>query len=124
MGSATRGGKQFLYDEGLHVPLVIAGPTIEPGQVRDDLVEHIDIAALSLGIAGIEIPRYMQSRDILSEEYNERTAIFAARDRCDETVDHIRAVRTGRYKYIRNFCPIALTSSRTATRMARIFSRP
>jgi len=49
-------GKQFLYDEGLHVPLVIAGPTIEPGQVRDDLVEHIDIAALSLALAGIEIP--------------------------------------------------------------------
>ena len=98
-------GKQFLYDEGLHVPLVIAGPSIEPGQVRDDLVEHIDIAALSLGLAGIEIPRYMQARDVLSEDYEERTAIFAARDRCDETVDYIRALRTARYKYIRNFLP-------------------
>ncbi len=98
-------GKQFLYDEGLHVPLVIAGPTIEPGQVRDDLVEHIDIAALSLGLAGIEIPQYMQARDILSKDYKKRTAIFAARDRCDETVDYIRALRTARYKYIRNFLP-------------------
>ena len=98
-------GKQFLYDEGLHVPLVIAGPTIEPGQVRDDLVEHIDIAALSLGLAGIEIPHYMQARDILSKDHQRRTAIFAARDRCDETVDHIRALRTERYKYIRNFLP-------------------
>ena len=98
-------GKQFLYDEGLHVPLVIAGPAIEPGQVRDDLVEHIDIAALSLGLAGIEIPHYMQARDILSKDYQKRTAIFAARDRCDETVDHIRALRTERYKYIRNFLP-------------------
>ena len=98
-------GKQFLYDEGLHVPLVIAGPTIESGQVRDDLVEHIDIAALSLGLAGIEVPRYMQARDILSTDYQKRTEIFAARDRCDETVDHIRAVRTTRYKYIRNFLP-------------------
>jgi len=98
-------GKQFLYDEGLHVPLVIAGPAIEPGQVRDDLVEHIDIAALSLGLAGIEIPHYMQARDILSNDYQKRTAIFSARDRCDETVDHIRALRTERYKYIRNFLP-------------------
>ena len=98
-------GKQFLYDEGLHVPLVVAGPTIEPGQVRDDLVEHIDIAALSLGLAGIEIPRHMQARDILGKDYQRRTAIFAARDRCDETVDHIRALRTERYKYIRNFLP-------------------
>ena len=98
-------GKQFLYDEGLHVPLVIAGPTIEPGQVRDDLVEHIDIAALSLGLAGIKIPGNMQARDILSGDYQQRSAIFAARDRCDETVDRIRALRTARYKYIRNFLP-------------------
>ena len=98
-------GKQFLYDEGLHVPLVIAGPTIGPGQVRDDLVEHIDIAALSLGLAGIEIPRSMQARDILSKDYEKRTAIFSARDRCDETVDYMRALRTARYKYIRNFLP-------------------
>ncbi len=98
-------GKQFLYDEGLHVPLVIAGPTIEPGQVRDDLVEHIDIGTLSLALAGIEIPEYMQARDILGQDYEKRTAIFAARDRCDETVDHIRALRTTRFKYIRNFLP-------------------
>jgi arylsulfatase A-like enzyme len=96
-------GKQFLYDEGLHVPLVIAGPGIKAGEVRDDLVEHIDIAAVSLGLAGIEIPEYMQARDILRDNYQKRTAIFAARDRCDETVDYIRALRTDRYKYIRNF---------------------
>ena len=34
-----------MYDEGLHVPLVIAGPGIESGQIKD-LIEHIDIAAL------------------------------------------------------------------------------
>ena len=31
--------------------------------------------------------------------------MIAARDRCDETVDRIRCVRTRRYKYIRNFMP-------------------
>ncbi|MDA2924936.1 sulfatase [Acidobacteria bacterium AH-259-L09] len=98
-------GKQFLYEEGLHVPLVIAGPTIKAGQVRDDLVEHIDIAALSLGLAGIDIPEYMQAKDILSKDYKKRTTIFAARDRCDETVEHLRGLRTARYKYIRNFLP-------------------
>ena len=96
-------GKQFLYDEGLHVPLVLNGPGIEPGTVRDDLVEHIDIAALSLAAAGIEIPESMQARDILAANYQTRDAVFAARDRCDETVDHIRSVRTDRFKYIRNF---------------------
>jgi len=98
-------GKQFMYDEGLHVPLVIAGPGITAGTVRDDLVEHIDIAALSLAAAGIAIPKTMQARDILAKDYKPRVAVFAARDRCDETVDHIRSVRTKDFKYIRNFLP-------------------
>ena len=98
-------GKQFLYEEGIHVPLVIAGPGVEVGKRRDDLVEHIDIAALSLGLAGIDIPKKMQARDILADDYEPRTAIFSARDRCDETVERMRCVRTERFKYIRNYYP-------------------
>lgn len=98
-------GKQFLYDEGLHVPLVIAGLGISAATTRTDLVEHIDIAALSLGLAGIEIPSTMQAEDILAKDYVARDAVFSARDRCDETVDHIRSVRTKRFKYIRNYLP-------------------
>ena len=98
-------GKQFMYDEGLHVPLVIAGPGLESGKTRTDLVEHIDIAALSLGLAGIELPKTMQARDILAADYQPRDAVFSARDRCDETVEHLRSVRTRRFKYIRNFLP-------------------
>ena len=96
-------GKQFLYDEGLHVPLVIAGPGIDTGKTRDDLVEHIDIAAISLAAAGIEIPRTMQAKNVFADSYQPRKAVFAARDRCDETVEHLRSVRTHRYKYIRNY---------------------
>jgi len=98
-------GKQFMYDEGLHVPLVISGPGIKPASVRRDVVEHIDIAALSLAAAGIDVPEYMQARDILAAGYQPREAVFAARDRCDETVDHMRSVRTQGFKYIRNFLP-------------------
>ena len=95
-------GKQFLYEEGIHVPLVIAGPGVEHA-VRDDLVEHIDIAATSLGLAGIAIPDSMQAKDILAPNYQARDAVFSARDRCDETVEHLRSVRTKRFKYIRNY---------------------
>lgn len=98
-------GKQFMYDEGLHVPLVISGPGVSGGTVRNDVVEHIDISALSLAAAGITIPTWMQARNILAADYSPRTAVYAARDRCDETVDHMRSVRTTRYKYIRNFLP-------------------
>ena len=99
-------GKQFLYDEGIHVPLIIRCPcVIKPGTVREDLVSHIDIAATSLYFAGIPIPRYMEGRPLFGPDYIPRDDIFAARDRCDETLECIRCVRTKRYKYIRNFYP-------------------
>ncbi|MDR3637590.1 MAG: sulfatase [Isosphaeraceae bacterium] len=98
-------GKQFLYDEGIHVPLIVRGPGIARGKVRDDLVEHIDLAATSLALAGIAVPRTMQGRDLFDPGRAPRDAVFAARDRCDETVEHIRSVRTERFKYIRNFYP-------------------
>jgi arylsulfatase A-like enzyme len=98
-------GKQFLYDEGAHIPLVIRGPGVKPGQTRSDLVEHIDVAALSLAAAGIPIPKRMQGRDILAPDYSPKSAVFAARDRCGEVADRIRSVRSDRYLYIRNFYP-------------------
>jgi arylsulfatase A-like enzyme len=99
-------GKQFLYEEGTHVPLVVRGPGVLAGVVREDLVEaNIDLPALSLAAAGIEVPAWMHGRDILGKDYQPREATFAARDRCDETVEGMRSVRTSRWKYIRNFYP-------------------
>lgn len=99
-------GKQFLYDEGIRVPLIIRWPRVlKPGTIRDDLVSHIDIAATSLLLAGLSVPDYMQGRPLFGRDYKPRDYIFAARDRCDETLDCIRCVRTRRYKYIRNFYP-------------------
>ena len=98
-------GKQFLYEDGIHVPLIVRGPGIKPGTIRKDLVVHIDIAAASLDLAGITIPPYMQGQPIFSPEYKPRRYVFSARDRCDETVERMRCVRTDRYKYIRNFYP-------------------
>ncbi len=97
--------KQFCYDGGVHIPFVVRGPGLEPGTTREDPVEHIDLAATSLGLAGVAIPGWMQARNVLAKNYRPRTFAFSARDRCDETVDRIRSVRSGRYKYIRNFYP-------------------
>ncbi|MEC8013536.1 MAG: sulfatase [Verrucomicrobiota bacterium] len=98
-------GKQFLYDEGTHIPLVIKGPGIPAGIKRQDLVEHIDIAALSLKIAGIQIPEKMEGQNILSPQYKPKEFIFAARDRCGEAADQIRSVRSEKFLYIKNFFP-------------------
>jgi arylsulfatase A-like enzyme len=97
--------KQFLYDGGIHVPLVMRGPDIAAGQVRDDLVEHIDIAAVTLALAGLPRPASMQARDVFAKDYAPKEFVFAARDRADETVDRIRSVRSDQFKYIRNFYP-------------------
>lgn len=98
-------GKQFLYDEGTHIPLIIAGPSITPGKIRTDLVEHIDIAALTLAAAGIEKPESMQGQNILDPSHQPKDAVYAARDRCGEAADRIRSVRTENYLYIKNFFP-------------------
>ena len=97
--------KQFLYDEGTHIPFIVRGPGVPRGAVRDDFVEHIDMAPTSLAAAGIEIPASMQGRELFAADATPRDAVFAARDRCDETVDKIRSVRTDRFLYIRNFYP-------------------
>jgi arylsulfatase A-like enzyme len=99
-------GKQFLYDEGIRIPLIVRWPgVIKHPAAYDDLVSHIDIAATSLYMAGIPVPDYMQGRPLFGRDYKPREYMFAARDRCDETLDCIRCVRTKRYKYIRNFYP-------------------
>jgi arylsulfatase A-like enzyme len=98
-------GKQFLYNEGTHIPFVVRGPGIAKGAVREDLIEQIDLAALSLAAAGIPLPEKMQARNVFAPDYQKRDAVFAARDRCDETVERIRSVRTDEFLYIRNFHP-------------------
>jgi arylsulfatase A-like enzyme len=97
-------GKQFLYDEGIQVPLIVRFPDgSRAGEVRKDLVLQIDLAATSLALAGIQIPEHLQGVDLFAKKYKPRKFIVSARDRCDETIDIIRCVRTDRYKYIRNF---------------------
>ena len=101
-GMALMRHKQFLYEGGIRVPCIIAGPGIPAGEVRNDIVSGLDLAATTLALAGIRIPRTCTARTSSRKDY-ERDFFVAARDRCDYTIDRIRAVVTQRYKYIRNF---------------------
>ncbi len=99
-------GKCWLYDGGIQVPLIIRWPDhIEPGTVNHDLVSMIDVSATILEIAGAELPSYLDGRPIFGPRAQKRDCIFAARDLIDEVMDHIRCVRTKRFKYIRNYNP-------------------
>ncbi|WP_298863985.1 sulfatase [uncultured Gimesia sp.] len=99
-------GKQFLYEEGMKIPFVVWGLKYErAGSARDELISHIDLAATSLAFAGIKIPSTIQGRPLFGPQAKPREYVVAARDRCDETVDHIRGIRKGNFKYIRNYLP-------------------
>lgn len=98
--------KQFLYDGGLHVPLIMAdfrSDSKAKGTVNEDLVNGIDIGTTSLGLAGIEIPAYMEGIDVFDSATPPREFVISTRDRCDFTIDRIRSVRSKEFKYIRNF---------------------
>ncbi|OYW08866.1 MAG: hypothetical protein B7X34_07795 [Acidobacteriia bacterium 12-62-4] len=98
-------GKQWLYDPGTHVPLLVRWPgRVKAGAVRKDPVISLDITATSLEIAGIAKPALFHGQGLFSGA-KPRKQIFTARDRCDMTVERIRAVRDSRYKLIRNFMP-------------------
>lgn len=99
-------GKCWLYDPGIHVPLIIRWPgRLKPGTVNDNMISMIDISATILDIAGVEMPAYLDGHPILGPRAKKRDHIFAARDLIDEVMDHIRCIRTKQFKYIRNYTP-------------------
>lgn len=99
-------GKQWCYDAGTHVPMIAHGPGIaRAGQVRDDPAVLLDVTASTLAAAGLPLPEPFHGRPLFGSQSKPREFICTARDRCDETRDRIRAVRDGRYGYIRNYMP-------------------
>jgi len=112
-GEAHVRGKQFCYDSGLHVPLIIRWPRDFPpptrfqsGTVDDRLLAAIDLAPTMLALAGAPKPAKMEGEIFLGDHAGPaRQYVFGARDRCDETVFRFRTVRDVRYRYIRNFTP-------------------
>jgi uncharacterized protein (TIGR02145 family) len=100
-------GKRELLDSGLHVPFLMRFPgNAHAGTVVDDLVAFVDIPATILSLAGVPVPKHLQGRPFWGDQKAPpRELVFAARDRMDEEVDHVRAVRDRRYKYIRNYSP-------------------
>lgn len=95
-------GKQWLTVEGLQVPLIIRGPGVRAG-VEAGLVSLIDLAPSVLERAGLAVPDWMQGRPLLGDRFPQREAIFAARDRCGDAADRIRAVITPGHLLVRHF---------------------
>ena len=94
--------KQFLYEGGINMAFLVSGPGIGVGKVRTDLVSSIDVGPTSLAFAGIDVPKHIEGRHIFAKNYEPREFVVSARDRCDYTIEHIRAIVTPKFKYLRN----------------------
>lgn len=106
-GDGLPRGKRWLYDSGLNIPLIIKFPgNSKAGTVDSRLISSIDFGPTVLSLAGIRVPAHMQGIPFLGDQQGEpREAVYAARDRVDESYDMIRSVRNDRYLYIRNYYP-------------------
>ncbi|MBN8731467.1 MAG: sulfatase [Acidobacteria bacterium] len=106
-------GLDWCYDSGDRVPMIVRWPKRFPaprqyraGRVVEDVVSLLDVTATTLGIAGVPRPEGMHSRIFLGDKADApREYAFSARDRTDDAVNRIRAVRGRRYRYIRNLMP-------------------
>lgn len=99
-------GKQFLYDEGTRIPMIMRWPgKVEPGQVNRDLVYSIDICATVLEAAGITPPVPLHGKSLFSTAVKEREYVFAARDKMDDSHDAMRSIRSKQHKLILNLMP-------------------
>ena len=100
--------KRLLYDSGLKVPLIIRYPNKERSGERDDrLVSFVDFPPTVLSMAGVNPPSFMQGQAFEGKfkSSSDREFIHGHADRFDESVDMIRAVRTKKFKYLKNFHP-------------------
>ena len=101
-------GKQWLYDGGLHTPLILHWPAvIKPGVVQSGLVSLLDVMPTTLAAADVteDGASKRPGLNLLAPDWRGHDLIFAARDRCGDAADRIRCVRTRDFKYIRNFFP-------------------
>ncbi len=116
-GGVLPGSKGYLYETGLHVPLVVRIPQKYKHLVDlkcdtrvDGFVSFVDFAPTILALAGIEAPEQMDGRAFMGpgitiEELNRRDEAFGTADRMDERYDFVRTLRKGKYKYMRSYQP-------------------
>lgn len=116
-GGVLPRGKGYIYESGLHVPMVVRFPKkwqhlapATPGTRMDGFVQFVDLGPTVLNLAGISRPGQMDGRPFLGKgvkksALNRKNLAFSYADRFDEKYDLVRAIRKGRFKYMRNFQP-------------------
>ena len=106
------GAKTSLYDSGIRLPLIITSPTLgNRGLVNHAMVSWVDIAPTILHWAGAKPPSdELPGRSLLpileQENPPDWDTVFASHTFHEITMYYpMRAVRTRRWKFIRNLVP-------------------
>ncbi len=109
-GEHGLGGKCFLYEEDIRIPLIIYDPRRRGRSIartRDELVAVPDLAPTVLDLCGLDIPDSMQGkgmRALLDGETPEwRTDLFTEQLMDIQNYPRSESVRTRDWKYIRYF---------------------
>jgi arylsulfatase A-like enzyme len=116
-GGVLPRSKGYIYESGLHVPFVLHVPEkwralvpFAPGTRVDGFIGFVDLAPTVLNLAGVKAPAAMDGRAFLgagvtAASVNARDEAYAYADRFDEKYDLVRAVRKGKFKYLRHYQP-------------------
>ncbi len=111
-GTGLPGMKKWIWEGGLHVPLLIHFPKkwqhlapVPNAAVTDQLVSFVDFAPTVLALCGVKPPPHLQGVPFLGPGTVQRLYIHGIRDRMAERADCVRVVRDRRYQYHRNFLP-------------------
>ncbi|GAB3682581.1 sulfatase [Salinarchaeum chitinilyticum] len=106
-GLAMPRAKGTCYDAGLETALLLYQPDVlDGGDVHDDLVSNVDVTPTLLDLFGVEPPEDVAGQSfaplLRGESYEPRDRIFGEMTWHDR-YNPVRAIRTDRYKYVRNF---------------------
>lgn len=112
-GGVLPRSKRYLFESGLHAPLIVRIPEkykalrpAKPGSKIDRLVSFVDMPKTWLSLTGSDIPDAMQGTVFLGEGLEPEPEFhFAFRGRMDERCENARAVCDKRFLYIRNYMP-------------------
>ena len=114
-GGVLPRSKGYIYESGLHVPLVVRVPEkwkhlvdAERGERVNGFVSFVDFGATVMHLAGAQVPKHIDGKPFLGtgiemDEVNARDETFGYADRFDEKYEMCRSLRKGRYKYMRNY---------------------
>jgi len=116
-GGVLPGSKGYLYETGLHVPMVVRVPEnyknmidLKIGSQTDRFVSFIDLAPTVLNLAGVQVPKQIDGKPVFgngvdTKKIDGEDVAYGYADRFDEKYDMVRSVRKGKYKYIRSYNP-------------------